>query len=143
MFSASPRIVVPSSTSYSVTFEAPSFWTLKVVGPAASDSLAGSQPASVILTATSLCGEEDVVVPLDFESEPQPARANGAPSASAASVASLKPLAPRGAAPWNRGAHEALASGPATGRTRASERRRRRRRAPRAGSGAAAGRACR
>jgi hypothetical protein len=52
-FSFSPRIRAPSSTSISLTRPVPALVTLKVVRPASTSTSAGSQPASVSLTATS------------------------------------------------------------------------------------------
>src|SRR5262245_37503288 len=67
MFSTSPRIFEPSSTSNSVTAPEPSFVTWKVVGPLDADSEFGSQPLSVSDTSIVGAFEFDDV---DDESSP-------------------------------------------------------------------------
>ena len=60
--------------------------------PGGSVSFAGSQPASVSLTATSWCATVGRRAAELSESEPQPARTSGAPSATAAEAATSRDL---------------------------------------------------
>lgn len=70
MFSTSPMIRLPFSTSHSVTRAPPAFVTSKVVAPAGSFSEAGLQPSSLSEIATLRPPSPDEVPPPD---DPQPA----------------------------------------------------------------------